>query len=297
MARRLLVLGNPAAGGAGEEGRRAILDALGDAADVVDLVTERPQDVGRALAEHPDRVPVVLGGDGSLHTLVAELLARDEPAARPVGLIPMGTGNDMARALGISLDPREAAMTVLHGRERPMDVLVDDQGGIVVNAVHVGVGALAAEQAGPLKPWLRRAAYAAGALVAGVRTKGWRLRVRVDGETVADGRRRILMVGVGNGTSIGGGTPLTPAARPDDGLADVVVSFAVSPLARLTFGILLRLGRQRAHDDVVTLRGRSIAVDGEPVPTNADGELTQAKPSHAWTLHPSAWRIIAPGGP
>ncbi|MFC4117769.1 diacylglycerol/lipid kinase family protein [Nonomuraea zeae] len=294
MGRRLLVMGNPAAGGAGEEQRQAVLDALGGEADVVVRVTEQPGDVGRALDEHADRVPVVLGGDGSLHTLVAELQARDELAARPVGLIPMGTGNDMARALGLPLDPREAAMVVLHGRERPMDLLVDDQGGIVVNAVHVGVGALASEQAAPLKPWLRRAAYAVGALLAGVRTKGWRLRVRVDGETVADGRRRVLMVGVGNGTSIGGGTPLTPAARPDDGLADVVVSFAVSPLARLTFGVLLRLGRQRTHADVVTFRARSITVDGEPIPANADGELCPARPSHAWTVHPSAWRVIAP---
>ncbi len=160
---------------------------------------------------------------------MAELLARDELAERPVGLIPMGTGNDLARSLGIPLDPCEAVEVVLRGRERPMDLLVAGDGTIVVNAVHVGVGALAAEEATPLKPLLRRVAYAAGALLAGVRAKGWHLRVRADGRTIADGRRRILMVGVGNGTSIGGGTPLTPQARPDDGLADVVVSFAVSP--------------------------------------------------------------------
>ncbi|MCA2223907.1 diacylglycerol/lipid kinase family protein [Nonomuraea aurantiaca] len=297
VARRLVVMGNPAAGGADDATRQAVLDILGREADVVVQVTERPADIERALEEHADRVPVVLGGDGSLHTLVAALLARDELATRPVGLVPMGTGNDMARALGIPLDPREAATIVLRGRERRMDLLVDDQGGIVVNAVHVGVGALASEQATPLKPWLRRAAYAVGALLAGLRAKGWRLGVRVDGETVADGRRRILMVGVGNGTSIGGGTPLTPDARPDDGLADVVVSFAVSPWARLAFGVLLRLGRQRTRDDVVTLKGRSIAVDGEPAPANADGELGPAQPSYAWTLRPSAWRIIAPDAP
>ncbi|MEU8360253.1 diacylglycerol kinase family protein [Nonomuraea sp. NPDC048882] len=294
MARRLLVMGNPAAGGAGEERRKAVLDVLSGGVDVVERVTERPEDIGRALAEHADRIPVVLGGDGSLHTLVAELLARDELAERPVGLIPMGTGNDLARSLGIPLDPCEAAEVVLRGRERPMDLLVAGDGTIVVNAVHVGVGALAAEEATPLKPLLRRVAYAAGALLAGVRAKGWHLRVRADGRTIADGRRRILMVGVGNGTSIGGGTPLTPQARPDDGLADVVVSFAVSPLARLTFGLLLRLGRQRRHDDVVTLRARAISIDGEPVPANADGELYQASPSYAWTVHPAAWRILAP---
>jgi diacylglycerol kinase family enzyme len=294
MARRLLVMGNPAAGGDDAETRRAVLDVLSGEADVVVRESKGPEDVGRALAEHADRVPVVLGGDGSLHTLLAALRERGEAEKRAVGLVPMGTGNDMARALGIPLDPCEAAKVVPHGPERAMDLLVDEQGGIVVNAVHVGVGALASGQATPLKPWLRKAAYAVGALLAGVRAKGWRLRVRVDGETVADGRRRVLMVGVGNGASIGGGTPLAPAARPDDGLADVVVSFAVLPWPRLLFGLLLRRGRHRMHDDVVTLRGRSIAVHGDPAPANADGELSPPKPAYAWTLHPGAWRIITP---
>ncbi|SEG91890.1 lipid kinase, YegS/Rv2252/BmrU family [Nonomuraea solani] len=291
MARRLLAIANPAAGGDDDETRKTVLSTLGEGADVVAAVVAGPEDLDRILDEHPGRDPVVLGGDGTLHRVVAALLARDEPA-RTVGLIPMGTGNDLARTLGIPLDPREAALVVLRGTERPLDVLVDDRGGIVINAVHVGVGALASEQAVPLKPALRRAAYAVGALLAGVRAKGWRLRVRVDGRLVADGR--LLMVGVGNGASIGGGTPLAPGARPDDGVADVVISHAVSAWARLGYAVLLRLGRHRERHDVVTLKGRSIVVEGEPVPANADGELEPAAPYRSWTLRPAAWRVIAP---
>ncbi len=44
----------------------------------------------------------------------------------------------------------------------------------------------------------------------------------------------------------------------------------------------------------MTLRARAISIDGEPVPANADGELYQASPSYAWTVHPAAWRILAP---
>ncbi|MGW5163264.1 diacylglycerol/lipid kinase family protein, partial [Nonomuraea wenchangensis] len=239
--------------------------------------------------------PVVLGGDGTLHRVVAALLARGELERRQVGLIPMGTGNDLARTLGIPLDPAAAARVVLDGAPRPLDLLVEDEdGGIVLNAVHVGVGAEASRRATPLKPVLRRAAYAAGALLAGVRSKGWRLRVRVDGELVADGRRRVLMVGVGNGASIGGGTPLAPGARPDDGLADVVVSYAVSPWGRLAYGVLLRLGRHPERDDVATFRGRAVVVEGEPVPANADGELCPPAPRRSWTLRPAAWRVVAP---
>ncbi|MGW0803483.1 diacylglycerol/lipid kinase family protein [Nonomuraea sp. NPDC002799] len=296
MARKLLAIANPAAGGDDEETRRTVLRTLGAEADVVDRVVEGPADLDRVLAEHPGRVPVVLGGDGTLHRVVAALLGRDELAARPVGLIPMGTGNDLARALGIPLDPREAALVVLHGAERRLDLLVDDDGGIVLNAVHVGVGAVASQQATALKPVLRRAAYAVGALLAGMRSQGWHSKVRVDGTLVADGRRRVLMVGIGNGSSIGGGTPLAPGARPDDGLADVVVSFAVSPWARAAYGVLLRLGRHRERHDVVSLRARSVVVEGEPVPANADGELLPPAPHRAWTLRPGAWRVIAPSG-
>ncbi|MFI6989363.1 diacylglycerol/lipid kinase family protein [Nonomuraea wenchangensis] len=296
MARRLLAMGNPAAGGDDEATRRAVLDVLGGGADVVFRALERPDDLDRALAEHPDREPVVLGGDGTLHRVVAALLARGELESRTVGLIPMGTGNDLARTLGIPLDPADAARVVLDGAPRPLDLLVEDAPGkgIVLNAVHVGVGAEASRRATPLKPVLRRAAYAAGALLAGVRSKGWRLRVRVDGEPVADGRRRVLMVGVGNGASIGGGTPLTPDARPDDGLADVVVSYAVSPWGRLAYGVLLRLGRHPERDDVATFRGRAVVVEGEPVPANADGELCPPAPHRSWTLRPAAWRVVAP---
>ncbi|MET8990469.1 diacylglycerol kinase family protein [Nonomuraea wenchangensis] len=295
MARKLLAMGNPAAGGDDEATRRAVLGVLGGGADVVFHALEGPDDLDRALDEHPGREPVVLGGDGTLHRVVAALLARGELERRQVGLIPMGTGNDLARTLGIPLDPAAAARVVLDGTPRPLDLLVEDEGGgIVLNAVHVGVGAEASRRATPLKPVLRRAAYAAGALLAGVRSKGWRLRVRVDGELVADGRRRVLMVGVGNGASIGGGTPLAPGARPDDGLADVVVSYAVSPWGRLAYGVLLRLGRHPERDDVATFRGRAVVVEGEPVPANADGELCPPAPRRSWTLRPAAWRVVAP---
>ncbi|SEM24372.1 diacylglycerol/lipid kinase family protein [Nonomuraea pusilla] len=292
--RKLVALGNPAAGGVDGDARRAVLEVLRGGADVEDVVLRSPGDLDAALDAHADRVPVVLGGDGTLHAVVAALLRRGEPAARPVGLVPLGTGNDLARALGVPLEPRAAARIVLDGRERPLDLLVDERGGVVVNAVHIGVGALASERAAPLKPVLRRAAYPAGALIAGVRGRGWRLRVTVDGQVVGDGRRRVLMVGVGNGTSIGGGTPLMPGARPDDGLADVVVSYTVPPWSRLAFALLLRLGRHQRRDDVLTFRAREVRVEGEPAPANADGEPHPPAPRRSWTVHPAAWRLIAP---
>ncbi|UBU12612.1 diacylglycerol/lipid kinase family protein [Nonomuraea gerenzanensis] len=289
--RRLLAIVNSAAGGADDEVVSEVLSVLAEHADTVEARVGGPAELPEALAEHPDRDPVVLGGDGTLHRLVEVLAERGELGSRTVGLVPLGTGNDLARALGVPLDPAEAARAAALGEPRPLDLLRDDEGGIVVNAVHLGVGVEAARAAKPLKPVLRRFAYAVGSVIAGVRTKGVPLRVEVDGRVVADGRRRVLMAGIGNGTSIGGGTPLTPDAHLSDGLADVVVSFATSPLQRLLYGVLLRLGRHTRRPEVTTVRGARIRVSGPGLRLNADGELTGPVPARTWTVEARAWRL------
>ncbi|MEO3872031.1 diacylglycerol kinase family protein [Nonomuraea sp. B12E4] len=289
--RRLLAIVNASAGGVGDEVVSEVLAVLGEHADTVRVGIDDPADLPRALAEHPKRDPVVLGGDGTLHRLVEALAERGELGVRTVGLVPLGTGNDLARGLGVPLDPVEAARAAALGEPRSLDLLRDDDGGIVVNAVHLGVGVEAARAAKPLKPVLRRFAYAVGSVVAGVRTQGLPLRVEVDDRIVADGRHRVLMLGIGNGRSIGGGTPLTPGARPADGLADVVVSFATSPLQRLLYGVLLRFGRHTGRPEVVTVRGTRIRITGPPVHVNADGELTGPFAGRTWTVEAGAWQL------
>ncbi|MFG3436734.1 diacylglycerol/lipid kinase family protein [Nonomuraea sp. NPDC047897] len=294
--RRLVAIANSSAGSADDDALSRVLAELAEHADTVKARLGDPAELGSLLAEHPGRDPVVLGGDGSLHCLVTALAERGELGSRTVGLVPLGTGNDLARALGVPLDPVEAARVAATGEPRPLDLLRDEDGGVVVNAVHAGVGVEAAQTAGPLKPFLRRFAYAAGSVIAGVRTKGVPLRVEVDGRVIADGRRRVLMVGVGNGRTIGGGTPITPDASPADRLADVVVSFATGPLRRLLYGVQLRLGRHTGRPDVVTARGTRVRISGPPVHVNTDGELSGPYPARTWTVVPHAWRMTLPPG-
>ncbi|MET8338274.1 diacylglycerol kinase family protein [Streptosporangium canum] len=286
----LLAIYNEEAGGVDDAARTAVLEVLRGGADVVEAPAGQ-KDLDEMLDAHPGRDVVVLGGDGSLHVTVAALHRRGELDVRTVGLVPLGTGNDFARGLGIPLDPEVAARIVLAGRPQPLDLLVDDEGGVVVNAVHLGVGAEASEQAKPLKPKLGRFAYAVGGLLAGVRSPGWRLRVTVDGRPLAEGRP-VLMAGIGNGVTIGGGTPLTPGARPDDGMVEVVVALTTGPVDRLVYALRLRRGTHPELRDVVTGRGREVAVEGEPVPVNADGELTGPTTRRRWTVAPAAWRMF-----
>jgi YegS/Rv2252/BmrU family lipid kinase len=290
----LLLVTNAAAGTADERNIEAALGVLRRQADVRVEQCSAPADLAALVSDRDGRQLVLAGGDGSVHLLVSTLHGRGELSADdPIGLLPLGTGNDLARALGIPLEPEAAAETLLTGSPRPLDLVVDDAGGTVVNVVHLGIGAQAAEQAGALKDRLGKAAYAVGSAVAGVRESGWALQVEVDGAVVHEGEP-VLMVAVCNGRTVGGGAEVAPDAEPDDGLLDVVVATSTGPLARLGFGVAMRTGEHVEREDVLTVRGRSVTVSGEPFPSNADGEVHEPVDRRTWTVQPRAWSVVVP---
>jgi diacylglycerol kinase family enzyme len=230
-----------------------------------------------------------------VHAAVAALdrAGRLGPAA-PIGILPRGTGNDLAQALGLPLDPVEAAEVVLQGIARPLDLLRDGDGGPVVNAVHVGIGAVATAQAQRFKGSLGTAAFPVGAAIAGVTSGGTNLRIEADGTVLADGSTGVLMLGVCNAPTIAGGTPLAPGALPDDGLADVVVSTATGPVARAAFATALLSGSHGDRPDVRIVRARQVTVSGPPVDAVADGELQDAAESRSWRVEHQAWSVVVP---
>ena len=290
--RRLLVVTNAAAGSTDDDRVAAAISVLESAADVRVEQCAEPGDLDRVLDGRDGRTVVLVGGDGSVHTAVDALRRRGELSpGEPLGLVPLGTGNDLARTLGIPLEPADAAQALLDGSPRPLDLLVDDDGGVVVNVVHLGVGAEAAEKATGLKDRLGKAAYPVGSVLAGAGPTGWDLRVEVDGSVVeVDGPA--LMVVVANGRTIGGGAEVAPDAAPDDGLLDVVVATSTGPLARLGFGVALREGEHVEREDVTTRRGSTVTVSGQPFPLNADGELDGPVASRTWRVEPGAWALL-----
>lgn len=291
-----LLLASAHAGTADEQAVEVARAALAEAGACELVTTGTPQELDAALDGCGRRRIVVAGGDGSLHLLVQHLHRRGELADADLALVPLGTGNDLARALGIPLeDPLEAARLALSGTPRPLDLVLDDEGGVTVNAVHLGVGADAAQSASRLKKVLGPVAYPLGAVAAGLRARGVPLTVEVDGRALTRGGERVLMVGIANGPGIGGGTPLHPDAVPDDGLLDVMVSTATGPLARVRFGAALKGGQVLADDEVRSARGREVVVRGGPVEVNSDGELGDAGvQSRAWRVQPGAWRLVRP---
>ena len=139
-----LLLASAQAGSADAEAVEQARAALAAAGECEHVVTATPDELDAALQRAGRRRVVVAGGDGSLHLVVEHLRRRGELADADLALVPLGTGNDLARALGVPLDPVEAARLALHGQPTPLDLVVDDAGGIAVNAVHLGVGAATA---------------------------------------------------------------------------------------------------------------------------------------------------------
>jgi diacylglycerol kinase family enzyme len=302
-AERLLLVVNRSAGTAEEAAVAAAVERLRVGADVAVAATADAAELDDVVAARNGRRLVVLGGDGSVHAVVRALdRAGALDPAEPLGIIAAGTGNDLARALGLPLDPVEGAATVLTGTPRSLDLLRDDAGGLVINAVHAGIGARAGAAADRLKDTLGAVAYPLGAASAGVTSSGWALRVTVDGRIAthptsgwrADGSVPVLMLGVCNGSSIGGGAPLAPDALPDDGLADVVISSATGPIARVAFAAALVSGRHVERDDVLVVRGRTITLSGGPLDLDADGEIERGVQSRTWRVHPAAWSVPVP---
>lgn len=287
-----LVVANTRAGASDRRGSDAAVGVLAEHGPVESRHTTSADSLDEVLGELGGRVLVVAGGDGTLHAVVQRLRARGELGSTTLGLVPLGTGNDLARALGLPDDPSEAAARIAAGTPRRLDVLVDDTGRVVVNAAHAGIGAEAGARADDLKSWLGAAAYPVGAVLAAARTDGWALEVTVDGRPLDLPGPRVLQVGVGNGGFVGGGTPLCPGADPADGLLDVVVSTAVGPAARVAYANALRTGDHIRRDDVVAERGVEVRITGDAVGHNADGEVDDAVRDRTYRVEPAAWTLL-----
>jgi diacylglycerol kinase family enzyme len=291
----LLLVTNADAGSADDDQVEAALDVLRAGYDVEVCPTAGPEELREALASSQASTVVVAGGDGSLHALVNALAGLDLLRRRTVGLVPLGTGNDFARAAGLPLDPGDASRVVIGRTTREVDLVVDDTGTIVVNGVHLGVGAQASRAAESWKERLGRVGYLVGAVVAGVRPEFVRVGVTVDGEVLVEPDRRVAQVAVGNGPTVGGGTPLTPEAELTDGRVDVLVSYAVGALSRLGYIATLRLGKHHHRSDVEYLRGREVTVvSDEDFWVSTDGEVEGPLRRRTWTVEPAAMTLLLP---
>jgi YegS/Rv2252/BmrU family lipid kinase len=224
---------------------------------------------GQARAAVAAGVDLVLacGGDGTVTACGAGLAG----SGTPMGIVPAGTGNLLARNLGLPLDARAALRVALAGVNRGLDVGVANGRPFLVMA---GLG-LDARMLGstsePLKKRLGWAAYA----VAGVRhlrDRPMRVTLRADGGPPE--RRRASAVIAGNVGRLQAGLTLLPGAAPDDGLLDVVVLTASDWAGWL--GVAARVVLRRDGAGAAVQRGafKELRIEADRAyPWELDGEL------------------------
>ncbi len=179
-----------------------------------------PEDPGegqaRAAVEAGAELVLACGGDGTVTASAAALAATGVPLA----VVPLGTGNLLARNLGLPIDPGDALTVALTGGTRPLDAGVAN-GSLFLTMAGLGLDAKMLDGASEtVKKRFGWAAYAGSALR---HLRDRPIRVRLQADSGPPLRRRASGVIVGNVGALQGGLQLLPDAQPDDGLLDVVV--------------------------------------------------------------------------
>jgi YegS/Rv2252/BmrU family lipid kinase len=292
---RAIVIANPAS----RRGKRLAELArrsLAGRSVVCDLVfTERPGHAAELALQHAPHYDAVfvLGGDGTVMEVAGALAGTPVP----VGVLAGGTGNLLARALGIPLGIHRAVPELLGGALLQVDLGRFSNGRRFAIAAGVGIDAsMVAETPGWLKRRLGVLAYAImgtrAALRAVLRRKFFRARLTIDG---ASYEREAAAVMIANfGAVLGNRITLGPEIRTDDGLLDACL---FSPrTTQDAFRIMWRLMRRDFRSDPCMLyqRGQSIRLETEPpLPWQADGELMGTTPFDV-VVEPLAVRLLVP---
>lgn len=287
--RRALMLVNPNA-------RRgaAVLDPIIERlrAGGVDAVVERfntPDEVSADIARrrHEADLVIVCGGDGTINSAARGVLE----TGLPMGIMPMGTANDLARTLGIPDDLERAADVIIAGHTSRVD-LGEVNGHPFFNVASLG---LSVDLARGLTPEAKRRwgklGYGLAALRVLLKAQPFRAEIISDGGTVSV---KTLQIAVGNGVHYGGGTVIHADATIEDGHLDL---YSLELANVWKFGLMLgafRRGEHGAWDEVRTQKSTEFDIrTSEPMAINTDGDIVTQTPAH-FVIRPSAITVFSP---
>lgn len=230
---------------------------------------------------------IVCGGDGTVASAAGGL----RQVNLPMGLLPLGTANDLARTLGVPLDLNAAADVIAAGRTERID-LGEVNGHPFFNVASLGLSAEVAQRLtredkrrfGPL-------AYALRAMEVLITARPFKARIRVRGDTITV---RTLQIAVGNGRHYGGGQVVHEHASIVDGRLDL---YSLDPRAVWKLALMFDRFRQGSHgawDEVHTEQCLEFDIETrKPRPINADGDIVTQTPAH-FVVRPAAIEVFVP---
>lgn len=272
------VIRNPRSGrGAGSRSwprlEALLREALGDRVCAVEETTAPGS--ARAQAERMARdgigIVAAAGGDGTVSDVMQGLLGSDSALA----ILPLGTGNDFARTIGVGPDPRLAVRALADGRLMRVDVgswRQGDRTGYFLNVAGCGFDAVVAER---INTGIRRLRGKAAYFVAILQTlRAYRptlLEIEADGERFS---KRAMLCAIANARSYGGGMKVAPTAEISDGELDLVLVGEFRPMEFLFAFPRVLKGTHLSHPKVWHRRFKRLEIESDPpVPFLVDGEL------------------------
>lgn len=248
----------------------------------------------RELAAAHDRL-FVLGGDGTVMEAATGLA--DAGSAASIGILPGGTGNQLARALSIPLRPSRAVGALLAGEVRRLDLAVLNGHRRVGIGAGVGLdAAMIAGARGRLKRVLGVSSYVVSATRAALRPRRFNVRAEVDGRVVE--REGVVAMVLNLGRIFNGLLEMAPGTSLTDGYLDLVIVDARSLRDALAFSLVEMLLRRRRADPRWTFaRGRDVCIEASDasIPCQVDGDLLDDR-RLSLVVAPGQGRLLAPSG-
>ena len=291
---RARVICNPTSGGGSYDPDEIREELEGLEVDWVE--TKGPEDAIDAAQDWQEGLLIVAGGDGTINDVVNGLGRAGFPEGVTLGILPAGTGNDLAATLCIPEDPELAEDVIRQNRERRLDVARVRSEGIGERFfINVATGGLGAEISDAndeeLKERWGKLSYLRASLEVARNFEVRELTIYLDGE---GHQVKAVNIAVGNCRYTGGGWPATPKANPEDGLLDVVVieTLGVADLLGLAPAVLDESG-YLDREGVLFVRAKEIRIETQPpgLEFTADGEVIGNEPAE-FSILPKALRVI-----
>jgi diacylglycerol kinase (ATP) len=291
------VICNPTSGG-GAYDPDEIRDEL-DGLDLDWIETKGREDAIQAAQDWREGLLIVAGGDGTVNDVVNGLGRAGFPDGVTLGILPAGTGNDLAATLCIPEDPELAEDVIRQNRIRTLDVArVRSEGVGERFFINVATGGLGAEISSvndeELKKRWGKLSYLRASLEVARNFDVRELSLYLDGE---ERRVKAVNIAVGNCRYTGGGWPATPKANPEDGLLDVVVieTLVAGELFDLAPAVLTE-SSYLDKEGVLFVRAKEIRVETQPpgLEFTADGEVIGNEPAQFSVLPQTLKVIVGP---
>ncbi|MBW4554745.1 MAG: lipid kinase [Trichormus sp. ATA11-4-KO1] len=257
--------------------------------DLIEESAEDPKQLAEVIVRHQHEIDLVIigGGDGTLNAAVDALV----DTQLPLGILPLGTANDLARTLGIPNSLNEACKVIAYGELRRID-LGWVNGKHFFNVASLGLSVKITQR---LTKEVKRRwgifAYAATALRVIWEARPFSAEIKINGKSF---RVKTVQIAVGNGRYYGGGMAVVHDATIDDQRLDLYSLeiehwWQIIPLLPA-----MRQGRHIYWRGVRTIQGQEIEVyTRKPLPINTDGEITTYTPAH-FRVIPEAVGVLVP---